>query len=70
MQRVLGHSGSVAHSRAWLERNLPGAAIEIVETSSIGAAGTVPDGDGSVASVGSPHLAKEFGLSELARAHR
>jgi prephenate dehydratase len=66
VQRVLGHSGSVAHSRAWLERTLPDAAIEIVETSSIGAARTVLDGDGSVASVGSPDLAKEFGLSELA----
>lgn len=67
VRRILGHSGSVAHSRAWLERNLPGAAIEIIGTNSIGAARAVLDGDGSVASVGSPDLAKEFGLTELSR---
>jgi prephenate dehydratase len=66
VRRVVGHSGSVAHSRAWLERNLPGAVIEVVEGSSIGAARAVLDSDGSVASVGSPALAKEFGLIEMA----
>lgn len=65
VRSILGHSGSVAHSRAWLERNLPGAAIEIVETSSIGAARAVLDSDGSVASVGSPDLARELGLTEM-----
>ena len=67
VRRILGHSGSVAHRRSWLERNLPGVAIEIVETNSIGAARAVLAGDGSVASIGSPDLAKEFGLFQLAR---
>jgi len=67
VQRVLGHSGSVAHCRSWLERNLPDAAIEIVETNSIGAASAVLESDGSVASVGSSNLAKELGLTEIAR---
>jgi prephenate dehydratase len=67
VRRILGHTGSIAHSRAWLERNLPGAAIEIVDTNSIGAARAVLDGDGSVASVGSPDLAKDFGLTEMSR---
>jgi prephenate dehydratase len=67
VRRILGHTGSVAHSRAWLERNLPGAAIEIVDTNSIGAARAVLDGDGSVASVGSADLAKELGLAEMFR---
>jgi hypothetical protein len=67
VRRILGHTGSVAHSRAWLECNLPGAAIEIVDTNSMGAARAVLDSDGSVASVGSPDLGKELGLCELAR---
>jgi hypothetical protein len=67
VRRVLGHTGSVAHSRVWLECNLPAAAIEIVDTNSMGAARAVLDSDGSVASVGSPDLADEFGLCELAR---
>jgi prephenate dehydratase len=66
VRRVLGHSGSVTHSRSWLERNLPDAAIEIVETNSIGAARAALESDGSVASVGSPDLAKELGLTEIA----
>jgi len=67
VRRILGHTGSVAHSRGWLERNLPGAAIEIVETNSMAAARAVLDGDGSVASVGSPDLAKELDLTEMSR---
>lgn len=67
VQRILGHSGSVAHSRTWLERNMPGVAIEIIETNSIGAARAVLDSDGSVASVGSPDLARELGLTEMSR---
>lgn len=67
VRRILGHTGSIAHSRRWLERSLPGAKIETVETNSMGAARAVLDGDGSVVSVGSPDLAKEFGLSEIAR---
>jgi chorismate mutase / prephenate dehydratase len=67
VRRILGHSGSAAHSRSWLERNLPGAVIEIVESNSIGAARAVLESDGSVASVGSPDLAKKLGLTEIAR---
>jgi len=66
VRRILGHTGSVTHSRPWLERNLPAATIETVDTNSMGAARAVLDGDGSIASVGSPDLAKEFGLAEMA----
>jgi prephenate dehydratase len=65
--RVVGHDGSIAHSRPWLERNLPRAAITIVDTHSAVAARAVLDGDGSIASVGSPDLAATFGLVELAK---
>ena len=67
VRRILGHTGSIAHSRSWLEHNLPDAVIEIVDTNSMGAARAVLDSDDSVASVGSPDLGKEFGLCELAR---
>jgi chorismate mutase / prephenate dehydratase len=67
VRRILGHTGSIAHSRLWLEHNLPVAVIETVETNSISAARAVLESDGSVASVGSPELAKEFGLTEIAR---
>lgn len=66
VKHVLGHNGSIAHSRAWLETNLPGARIEVVTTHSLVAAQSVLGGDGSVASVGSPELAAEFGLQEMA----
>jgi prephenate dehydratase len=66
VRRVLGHEGSIAHSRAWLEVNLRAASIEIVDTHSAVAAAVVLDGDGSVASVGSASLATELGLAELA----
>jgi prephenate dehydratase len=65
VRRVLGHTGSIASSRAWLERNLPRVTIETVDTNSIGAARAVLGSDGSVASVGSPDLARELGLSEV-----
>ncbi|HEY2532566.1 MAG TPA: prephenate dehydratase domain-containing protein [Xanthobacteraceae bacterium] len=67
VRRVLGHTGSVAHSRMWLERNLSDAVIEVVDTNSMSTARAVLDSDGSVASVGSQDLGKEFGLCELAR---
>jgi prephenate dehydratase len=67
IQRVLGHTGSIAHSRQWLETNLTQAKIETVETNSLGAAQMVLDGDGSIASVGSPDLACETGLTELVK---
>ena len=65
VRQVLGHTGSIAHSRHWLEANLPHAAIDTVGTNSLGAAQSVLDGDGSIASVGSPDLAREYGLTEM-----
>jgi prephenate dehydratase len=67
VRRVLGHTGSVTQSRPWLEANLPNAEIEIVNTNSLGAAQTALNSDGSIASVGTPELAREVGLSELAK---
>jgi prephenate dehydratase len=67
VRHVLGHDGSIAHSRAWLDANLPGARIEVVTSHSEVAARTVLDGDGSIASVGSIDLAARFGLLELAK---
>jgi prephenate dehydratase len=64
IRRVLGHTGSVTQSRDWIERHLPRATIEIVETSSMGAAAEVASGDGSVASIGTPGMAAEFGLEQ------
>ena len=66
VRRVLGHNGSIAHSRSWLEQNLPRAEIAIVDTHSEVAARSVLDGDGTIASVGSPALGMKFGLVELA----
>jgi hypothetical protein len=68
VRHVLGHTGSITSSRKWLEQNLPAAVIETVDTNSIGAARAVLEGDGSIASVGSPDLAREFGLSEMVSA--
>lgn len=67
LRRVIGHTGSVTQSRRWLEKNLPGVEIEIVHTNSRVAAKTVLDGDGSTASVGTPAMAGEWGLVELAK---
>ncbi len=67
VRQVLGHTGSIAHSRCWIEANLPNAKIDIVDTNSLGAAQSVLDGDGSIASVGSPDLAREFGLTEMVK---
>ena len=66
-RHVLGHDGSIAHSRTWFEANLPNAKIEVVTSHSQVAAETVRKGDGSIASVGSPELAAKFGLVELAK---
>jgi prephenate dehydratase len=67
VKHVLGHDGSITHSRGWLEAHLPDAEVEIVSTNSIVAAQTVLSSDGSIASVGSPSLAAKFGLAELAK---
>ena len=67
LRQVYGHNGSIAHSRSWLERNLPTATIRVIDTHSEMAARTVLDGDGSFGSVGSPDLAASYGLVELAK---
>jgi prephenate dehydratase len=65
IRRVLGHNGSVTQSRDWLAANLPAAEIVIVDTSSFGAASEVASGDGTIASIGTPEMAKKVGLQEL-----
>jgi prephenate dehydratase len=67
VRHVLGHDGSIAHSRRWLEASLPGVTIEVVTSSSLGAARAVLESDGSVASVGNPDVAREFGLQEIVK---
>lgn len=67
IRRVLGHTGSVTQSRPWLKQNLPEAEIVIVHTSSMGAAHEVAESDGSLASVGTPGMARQYGLEELAQ---
>lgn len=66
VKSISGHNGSIAHSRAWLEANLPWASIHVVETNSQVAAREVLDGDGSHASVGDVSLVADYGLAELA----
>lgn len=65
IKRVLGHTGSITQSRHWIEEHIPHAQIVIVDTSSMDAAKTVANGDGSVASIGTIGMAEEFGLEEL-----
>lgn len=67
VRQVLGHTGSIASSRRWIEANLPNAKIDTIATSSIDAARSVLDGNGSIASVGSPDLARELGLAEMVK---
>jgi prephenate dehydratase len=66
VKRVLGHTGSITQSRPWLVTNVPQAEIEIVHTSSQGAAEEVAAGDGSIASVGTQGMAREHGLEQAA----
>lgn len=67
IKQVQGHTGSVTQSEAWIKKNLPWAEIFIVDTSSYGAAQTVLDSDGSIASVGTHEAAVQFGLEEKAK---
>jgi prephenate dehydratase len=67
VKQVQGHTGSVTQSEAWIKKNLPWAEIFIVDTSSYGAAQTVLDSDGSIASVGTHEAALQFGLEEAAK---
>lgn len=66
VRRVLGHTGSLPQCSSWLTKHLPDAEIVIVKSHTMGAAQAVAEGDGSVASVGTSHSAKQFGLGELA----
>lgn len=65
IKKVLGHTGSVTQCRHWLEEHVPGAEIIIVTTSSMDAAKTAKNSDGSIASIGTHGMALEFGLEEL-----
>jgi chorismate mutase / prephenate dehydratase len=67
IKRILGHTGSITQSRNWLTEHVPQAEIVIVHTSSQGAAQEVFSGDGSVASVGTPGMGREYGLKEAAK---
>ncbi len=66
VREVQGHTGSITQSEAWLRVHLPQARITIVDTSSHGAAEAVAVGDGSLASVGTPEMARQWGLEMLA----
>jgi prephenate dehydratase len=66
IRRILGHDGSVAHSKKWIDLHLPGAEVEVVTSHSTAAAGIVLNGDGSIASIGSRKSAEDLGLVELA----
>ncbi len=65
IKRVLGHTGSITQSRAWLEGNAPHIEIIIVDTSSMDAAKSVVDGNGTTASIGTMGMATQFGLEPL-----
>jgi prephenate dehydratase len=67
IKRVLGHTGSVNQSRAWLSATIPEAEVTIVDSHSLGAARAVAAGAGTDAAVGSEELAREVGLDILAR---
>ncbi len=67
IERVLGHTGSITQSRAWLEKHASHSKIIIVDTSSMDAAKQVVDGDGTIASVGTSGMAEEFGLEQLVK---
>lgn len=67
VKKVLGHTGSLTQCKNWFSANLPQAEIVIVDTSSQGAAEAVKQGDGSIASVGTPGMAEQYGLEQQAK---
>lgn len=67
VREVRGHTGSITQCRPWLEENLPQATITIVHTSSHEAAREALASDGSIASVGTPGMAAQFGLEQAVR---
>lgn len=66
VRRVIGHTGSISQSRNWIETHLPGCTIEIIHTNSRVAAATVLESDGTIASVGTPEMGRDFGLTAFA----
>jgi len=66
IREVQGHTGSITQSETWLRAHLPQARILIVDTSSHGAAETVAASDGTIASVGTPEMGRQWGLEVLA----
>ena len=66
IREIQGHTGSITQSEAWLREHAPEARINIVDTSSHGAAQAVVASDGSIASVGTPEMARQWGLEMLA----
>lgn len=66
VREVRGHTGSMTQCRDWIEKNIPGAKITIVHTSSHEAAREALNSDGSIASVGTPGMARQFGLEQAA----
>lgn len=67
VRQVLGHTGSLTQCQQWFAKNLPQAEIVIVDTSSQGAAQSASESDGSIASVGTPGMARQYGLEEAAK---
>ena len=67
VREVQGHTGSVTQSEDWLREHIPQARINIIDTSSHGAAQTVSQSDGSIASIGTEDMGKQWGLEVLAR---
>jgi prephenate dehydratase len=66
VREVRGHTGSMTQCRDWIEKNIPDAKITIVHTSSHEAAREALNSDGSIASVGTPGMAQQFGLQQAA----
>jgi prephenate dehydratase len=66
IRRVLGHTGSINQSRDWICAHFPRAAIEIVDTHSVGAAMTVAEGDGTLAAVCTAEIGHSLGLHQVA----
>jgi prephenate dehydratase len=66
IKTVLGHTGSLNQSRAWLTTTIPQAEPVVVDTHSKGAALAVAQADGTLAAVGTTDLAAETGLEILA----
>jgi prephenate dehydratase len=67
VHEVQGHTGSVTQSEDWLREHVPQARVNIIDTSSHGAAQTVSESDGTIASIGTEDMGRQFGLEVLGR---